>query len=204
VRSFVPAFAEAEAVLHGNHFLPRPDDDPHRLLVERISRTSYDRHWKHTYKGPGVKAHLLAILVFIVPKVGPASDLAIKIPNADTDEWYVRSLNRTVDTFTRLLQQSNAAGSFPAIANLDLDTGDGVKRGDYPLADRTYDQLLERLTTQLERPIPASLKRNILEYYAEAGTAEPGEKVSKQLDLLRKMATAEGALVAPSSPVAED
>jgi hypothetical protein len=107
------------------------------------------------------------------------SDLAIKIPSAETDEWYVRSLNRTVDTFTRLLQQSNAAGSFPVIANLDLDTGDGVKRGDYPLADRTYDQLLERLTTQLQRPIPASLKRNILEYYAEAGTAEPGEKVSK-------------------------
>ena len=204
VRSFIPAFAEAEVVLHQHHFLPRPDDDQHRLLAERISRTSYDRRWKHTYKGPGVKAHLLAILVFIVPKIGPASDLAIKIPSAETDEWYVRSLNRTVDTFRRLLQQSNTAGSFPAIANLDLDTGDGVKRGDYPLADRTYDQLLERLTTQLERPIPASLKRNILEYYAEAGTAEPGEKVSKQLDLLKKMASAEAALVAPSLPVAED
>ena len=37
--------------------------------------------WKHTYRGPGFKAHLLAILVFIVPKIGAAADLAIKIPS---------------------------------------------------------------------------------------------------------------------------
>ena len=180
-------------------------DEQHRLLAERISRTSYDRHWKHTYKGPGVKAHLLAILVFIVPKIGPASDLAIKIPNADTDEWYVRSVNHAVDTFRALLQKSTANGGLLTIANLDLDTGALVQRGDYPLADRTYGQLLDRLTSRRERRIPGALKRNILAYYEDPDTApDPGQKVSQQLDLLKKMTTADAELPARVLPVAED
>ena len=205
VRSFVPAFAEAEVVLHRHHFLPRPEDDQHRLLAERISRTSYDRHWKHTYKEPGVKAHLLAGLVFILPKIGPASDLAIKIPNVETDEWYVRSLNHAIDTFRALLQKSTAAGGVLTIANLDLDTGNAIQRGDYPLADRTYGQLLDRLTSRTERRIPGALKRNILAYYEDPGTSpDPSQKISQQLDLLKKMTTADGELPVPVLPAAKD
>jgi hypothetical protein len=81
VRSFIPAFAEAEVVLHRHQFPPHPDDEAYRIFAERVARTSYERRWKRTYRGPGFKAHLLAILVLIIPKIGSASDLAIKIPN---------------------------------------------------------------------------------------------------------------------------
>ena len=82
VRTFIPAFAEAEVVLHRYQFPAHAADGPYRILADRIARTNYERHWRHTYKGPGFKAHLLAILVFIIPKIGAASDLAIKIPTS--------------------------------------------------------------------------------------------------------------------------
>jgi len=186
VRSFIPAFAEAEVVLHRHQFPPHPDDDAYRIFARRVSRTNYDRRWKHTYKGPGFKAHLLAIVVFLVPKIGGAADLAIKIPTPETQEWYFSSLNHTVDVFNEtlrsLLQDANASIS---LANLDLDTGKPVRIGEYPLADQTYAKLLERITSKPEHAIPEDLKQHILDYYGDL--AEAREPEVERLTLIQKM-----------------
>jgi len=194
VRSFISAFAEAEVVLHGHQFPPHPDDESYRIFKERVSRTNYDRNWKHTYHGPGFKAHLLAVLVFLVPKVGPAADLAIKIPSTDTEREYLRSLNRTVDTFHGMLQRLNAEPKWAiALTNIDLDKGDHVKRGDYPLADKTYAELVAHLTSQPERTIPIDVQRNILLYYSAGnGPSDPQPRLSAQLEKLKQMKTANG------------
>ena len=190
VRSFIPAFAEAEVVLHRNAFPPQPDDEAYRIFSERVAQTNYERHWKHAHKGPGVKAHLLAIVVFLIPKVGGAADLAIKIPNKQTQEWYLQSVNRTVDVFRDTLHKAAEEGANDpvALANVDLDTGRPAKVGDYPLADEAYAQLLGRLTSKPNRAISASLKQHILDYYAAAGMSGDGSgQISSQLATLEKM-----------------
>ena len=194
VRSFIPAFAEAEVVLHRHQFPSPPDDEAYRIFADRVSRTNYDRHWRHTYRGPGFRSHLLAILVFIVPKIGAASDLAIKIPNVDTEEKYLHSVNRTVDEFRGVLQKLGAeAGAHVALANIDLDTGDHAKRGDYPLEDQTYAQLLARITSTPDQIIPADLKQNLFEYYSAGGTSGELEfRVREQLSTLKKMKVGDG------------
>jgi hypothetical protein len=78
----------------------------------------------------------------------------------------------------------------PVLANVDLDTGRRIEQGDYPLADGTYNQLLERLTSRPERIVPQALKENILAYYGSATTADPSDSVSHQLAILRDMKTA--------------
>ena len=149
-------------MLHKKQFLPPPDTKAYRIFAERVAHTNYERRWRHTYKGPGFKAHLLAILVFIVPKIGAASDLAIKIPTHETEEWYLSSMNRTVDQFREilhnLLTEKNPA---TRLANLDLDTGERVRLGDYALADKTYTRTAG--TTHLEAPArgPPDLKREL-------------------------------------------
>lgn len=188
VRSFIPAFAEAEVVLHGHQFPPHPDNDTYHIFLDRVKRTNYERRWKHTFKGPGFKAHLLAILVFIVPKVGGAADLAIKIPNAQTQELYLKSMNHAVDLFRDTLRNALDSTKQFELANLDLDTGHHDVLGEYELSDQAYSELLERLTKRPERGIPADLKKHILDYYASApGATEPSEQRSSQLSTLRDM-----------------
>ncbi|MFY9790372.1 MAG: zinc dependent phospholipase C family protein [Candidatus Sulfotelmatobacter sp.] len=189
VRSFIPAFAEAEVVLHRHQFPPQPDDEAYHIFAERVTRTNYERKWRHTYRGPGIRAHLLAVLVFIVPKVGAASDLAIKIPKPDTEEWYLRSVNRTVDDFRRILDKLRTDGNAPvALANLDLDTGNRAKLGTYRLADETYAQLLARITSKPGRVIPDGLRQDIVAYYAEPdATNAISPQVSAQLGVLQRM-----------------
>ena len=132
---------------------------------------------------------MLAILVFIIPKIGAASDLAIKIPTPETEDWYLRSVNHAVDAFhdmlDKLLKDGNAS---LALANIDLDTGNRVKLEDYPLADQTYAQLLERITSEPNRPIPEYLRKNILEYYASsASDPDLSKRLSERLEILMKM-----------------
>jgi Zinc dependent phospholipase C len=190
VRSFVPAFAEAEVVLHRHQFPSHPDDEAYHTFAARVARTNYERRWKHTYRGPGFKAHLLAILVLIIPKIGPASDLAIKIPNTDTEERYLRSVNHTVDEFRKILGDLTN-GITPPMTNLDLDTGDQAKLGAYPLADQTYAILVERLTSRPSRVVSETLKNNIVEYYESLGTTTPAEKhLAERLSTLKGMKTA--------------
>jgi hypothetical protein len=188
VRSFIPAFAEAEVVLHRHQFPPHPNDEAYRVFAERVGHTNYERHWAHAFKGPGFKAHLLAVVVLIVPKIGDASDLAIKIPTADTEERYLRSVNHTVDAFRGELERLQVNSGEPfTLANIDLDTGYEVKLGDYPLTDQTYAQLLERLTSRPERIIPAALKQNIMEFYGQVATSS-GRLIAR-LNVLKGMKT---------------
>jgi Zinc dependent phospholipase C len=189
VRSIIPAFAEAEVVLHKKQFPPHPDTEAYRIFAERVARTNYQRRWRHTYKGPGFKAHLLAIVIFIVPKIGAASDLAIKIPNTQTQEWYLQSMNRTVERFREILEKLRSdAGTPVRLVNLDLDTGERVRLGDYALADDTYKELLARLTSNPRSGVPPDLKQNLLEYYEDAvSITEVNDPTPLALATLRSM-----------------
>jgi hypothetical protein len=199
VRSFIPSFAEAEVVLHRHQFPPHPDDEAYRTFKERVARTSYERHWKHTYRGPGFKSHLLAILVFIVPKVGAAADLKIKIPSTDTEAQYLRSVNHTVDAFRDELRKLSAEPkTLITLPNIDLDTGRRAKRGEYPLTDQTYAKLLKRLTSKPDRTIPIDVQQNIFRFYRVSKTAlDPEPQVRAQLDVLKGMKTADGLRAEP-------
>ncbi len=195
VRSFIPRFAEAEVVLHRHEFPAQPDDEAYRIFAERVSRTNYDRHWAHTLKGPSFAAHLLAVLVLVIPKIGAASDLAIKIPTPETEEWYLTSINRTVDAYRSVLDKLRTGGDSPlALSNLDLDTGERTKPGAYPLTDETYAKLLKQLTSKTERIIPPNLKRNILDYYKDTNAPiatkknkDAWSRVTAHLQLLEQM-----------------
>ena len=89
-----------------------------------------------------------------------------------------------------------SADNLHPLPNLDLDTGNPVRPGGYPLTDSTYAALLHRLSRQPLQPIPPGIKRNILAYYsnpeAPIKTQQDPEKwaqVQADLTTLAKMST---------------
>lgn len=199
VRKFIPRFANAEVVLHGHQFGPEPQDDAYREFKEHLERAAYERHWSHTYREPGFGAHVLAVLIKIAPKIGPVALLAIKIPKPQTEDWYIRSVNRTVDTYQELLTKLLKEQDTPlALANRDLDTGDRVKPGGYARTDKTYAELLHRLASKPDRVVPERLREDIVDYYADPNAPivtkknrRAWEQVQRELEVLRQMKTAE-------------
>lgn len=194
VRSFIPAFAQALVVLHGHQFLSDTHNEQFEIYARRVAQTSYERHWQKAFKKPGFRAHLLAILVFIIPKIGPASLLAIKIPNSETQQWYVHSVNDTLDRFEAILNRLKDDGRAPALPDLDLDTGKKELPGSYRLTDNTYAELLKRLTDKPGRELPFGTRENILDFYSKPNAPSAWEReghswapIEKELQILKQM-----------------
>jgi hypothetical protein len=199
VRSFIPSIARAEVLLHRKGF---PDDVPNRefeLYAQRVSEADATNGWEHYRKGKfSLKTRLLAFVIVITPKIGVLSDLAIRGPNQETEEKYIDSVNRSLDRYEQLLgyltkNPKAEPGITMKLENRDLDTGAKVRPGGYRRTDRTYAQLLQKVTS-LGAPVPVTLKHDLLNYYADPAapiTTKKNEaawkRVQEQLAVLKTM-----------------
>ena len=71
---------------------------------------------------------------------------------------------QTTSTLRQTLAAATQSGSLP---NKDLDTGDDVRPGTYPLEDYAYADLLHRMTRDPSAPIPFGIKRDLLAYFSD-------------------------------------
>lgn len=196
VRRLIPKVAYAELLLHKKDFPGDSKSPDFRRFESQLKQASVENGWaKFKRKKAGISTHLLAILIAILPKIGPLSDLAIRGPNPQTEEDYVRSVNRASARYETVLHQlASNPKSTPAIDDLDLDTGYPVRPGGYPLTDQTYAKLLDRITKKPKQPVPAGLRKNILAYYANPTASittkknhKAWQKVQKDLTILQQM-----------------
>jgi hypothetical protein len=162
---FLPNIARAETILHKKNFpadVPSPDLDD---LTKDLLQASADNNWEAYRKTPGIRSHIYAGWLYILPKVGTLRLLAIKGPNPQTEDLYIKSMNRSIKSLRFVLTNFDRVERF--IPNRDLDTGLVVKPGGYPLADRTYATLLAMITQHPDKVIPNQLKHDLLGYYAD-------------------------------------
>jgi hypothetical protein len=172
VRNFLPTIADAEVLLHKKDFPNDVTGPGFDLYAQRVSDADASNSWEQYRKNKaGVKTHLLAFVIVILPKAGALSGLAIRGPIQETEEKYIESVNKSVDRYEELLgylTRNPAAepGVTMKLENRDLDTGAKVRPGGYRLTDWTYARLLDRITAHGE-PVPVTLKQDVLAYYAD-------------------------------------
>ncbi len=142
-----------------------------RKFLYRLSRADYEKAWGSQYKRPGVGSKILAILLKIVPHVGPFKGLTYKDPSPQTEQMYLRSVNQTVDQYREYLHEWRA-GTL-RLDDRDFDTGRETVRGEYPLTDETYADLVQQLARHHFDALTPSLKTNVLQFYSEPGTRDP-------------------------------
>jgi len=163
-RRFLPDIARAETILHKKNFpadLPSPDLD---ILVKDLTQASEDNDWEKYRKHAGVRSHLYAGLIYILPKVGVFKLLDIRGPNQQTEDLYIKSVNHSIKSLRLVLNHFDTIQNY--LPNRDLDTGLKVKPGGYILTDYTYAKLLAMLTKHPDQPIPAQVKHDLIDYYA--------------------------------------
>ncbi len=181
VRSFIPRIAYAETVIHKEQFPPDSADHEFAIYTDRVTQADFQTVWNAYRRRPGIRTHLIALLIRIVPKIGPLSDLAIKVPDQHTDELYVRSLNRSFELYRTLLADFKThPDRIPPIPNRDLDTGDPTRPGAYVLTDKTYAELLHRITSDHVHPVPGDLRQDILKFYSDPNSPIATKKDAKK------------------------
>jgi hypothetical protein len=166
VRSFLPRIAYAETVLHRRSFPADTQSEALRLFQQHIAEADFGSQWNRYRRArAGIGTYLLAGTIFVLPKLGPLSLLAIRIPTPQTQELYLASMNKSSSALQQLLATWDTTEQ--SLPNLDLDTGAKVRPGSYRLTDETYADLLETITRQPQAKVPAGLKRDIQDYYAD-------------------------------------
>lgn len=174
-----------------------------KQFLYRLKRSQYEKEWGKGYRKPGPGARVLAVVLKIVPKFGPFKALAFELPTTQTEDLYIKSINKSVDDYRSRLRQQGSGQLH--LVNLDFDTGKNAQAGEYKLADETYAQLLDELSKRNLDQVNPDLRQNILSFYAtfKAPMATKAEKKTtvRTLVELQKLKL-QSADQSPSTPSA--
>ncbi len=165
VRSFIPRIAYAVTILNREHMPPDSQSAEFQQMAGEAARVASENDWQRYRRRPGIFTYSLAGIIYILPKFGPLKLVVIKGPTEDTEEDYVRSVNRSTNSLRLAL--AKFGGPKPGLENRDLDTGSPVQPGGYKLTDETYAILLHRLVADRHSAIPAAVKTDVLRFYAD-------------------------------------
>jgi hypothetical protein len=118
-----------------------PETTRERFLYS-FSRRDYEKQWGTKYKKPGMKSKLLAVVLRIVPKVGPFQALSFKPPTRETEKMFLASFDATAERYRGLLLQ--AADGRLDLPNENLDTGRPARPQEYERADKASARLQKK------------------------------------------------------------
>src|SRR5437588_5445115 len=112
-------------------------------FVFNLPRKQYDKEFGADYEKPHGFARFLAVVYAFVPKIGPFRSLSFLVPSLEAERLFLESFINTRERFRQSLDALRAGRLH--LANTDFDTGRPTTRGEYSLADATYDELLGKL-----------------------------------------------------------
>ena len=109
-----------------------------------VPRAKFEQEWGTTYERPGIRSKILAVVLRVIPKVGPFSSLAFKLPTREAERVFLESFDKTAARYRGYLGALSKSGSL-SLPNLNFDTGEAVRPGEYRLADEAQKRLMERV-----------------------------------------------------------
>ncbi|HKV28530.1 MAG TPA: zinc dependent phospholipase C family protein [Candidatus Acidoferrales bacterium] len=148
-------------------------------FIYNVSRASYKKSWKDQYRKPGFGTQFLAFLLRIVPKVGPFRALSFRAPTPQAGELFMASFNAAIKDYAGAIHQKDESGELQ-IQNDNFDTGTVTGPGEYPLADSTYAELVDRLARNHFQQISPELRKDILSYYGNLNAPFATRKHKKE------------------------
>lgn len=164
VSNFIPAMTRAALLNRRADIVRETPNFQEKKFLYRLSRTNYEKEWGKGYRRPGFGSRVLAFLLRIIPKRGPATALNFKIPSTKTEDMYIKSMNETMDNYHAVLRQAQHGDL--NLPDVDFDTGRPTEPAEYSLADQTYAHLLNDLAKHNFSGLSPQLRANILSFYS--------------------------------------
>jgi hypothetical protein len=135
-----------------------------KTFVFQLSSRQYDKEFGRDYAKPHGFGRFVALVYGLLPKIGPFRSLGFSVPTAEAERLFLESFVRARERFGQSLAALGEGRL--QLPNTDLDTGRPTAKGDYELADATYDQLLDALDGRGFASAPPMLSANIVAFYA--------------------------------------
>jgi hypothetical protein len=134
-----------------------------RSFTYRMHQKEYRQEFGNNYKKPGVFSTLISFIIRIMPKIGPLRILKFKAPTPEAEKYFIQSFNDVLTHYTAIIDK--LPGKNMEFTDIDFDTGNPTRPGEYSLADDTYAKLLLQLDKNKFENLNSSLKKNLLQYF---------------------------------------
>jgi hypothetical protein len=158
---------------HAELVRENPDFDQKKFLY-RLTRAEYEKEWGTQYQKPGWRTRLFAAFVRILPKVGPLKNADITLPTPTTEDLYIKSVNKTVDSYKAQLTMLQHRDQID-LPNLDFDTAKPTKPEEYKLADLTYAKLVVKLADRKFDLVTPDLQTDLVTFYSGPPHPQPDD-----------------------------
>jgi hypothetical protein len=166
VSTLIPAMTRVALVSRHDELVKDTPNFDKKKFLYYLSRSNYEHEWGTVYRRPGIGARTLALLLKLIPKVGPFKAVNFKIPTKQTEDMYIKSVDATIENYAALLREQGN-GKLD-LANRDCDTGRETRPGEYVLADKTYAHLVDELSTKnTAGALNPAVVGNLLQFYAD-------------------------------------
>jgi len=137
-------------------------------FVFNLSRQEYEKEFGADYAKPHGFAKFISLIYSIVPKIGPFRSLSFDVPTPEAERLFLVSFKATRERFAESLSALRSGRL--NLPNTDFDTGKPTARGEYPLADETYDQLLKHVAEHNFTGVSKALGTNLVAHFGSDST----------------------------------
>jgi hypothetical protein len=165
VSQLIPQMTQVALQTHKKEFMRETPNFAKQKFLYRLSRSGYEKEWGKDYVKPGVGTRILSTLLRYMPRIGPFKSLGFDNPTPQTEDLYIKSINKTVDQYRVFLEQVRA--DTLVLPNCDLDSGEPTKAAEYSLTDDSYAKLLAQLAGRKFDRTSSELRDNILLFYSD-------------------------------------
>jgi hypothetical protein len=160
----------------------------HLRFTYNMKRSSYEREWGRRLQEPNAFERFMAVLLRLIPPIGPLRALQLKMPTPEVERLFMASFNRAVTQYTGTL---TAAGRNDLdLPDKNYDVGEATPAGTYRLQDDTEAFWLHELAEKHFATTTPDMKKALLAFYHDLNA--PIHTKQKPEDWRRTLAELEG------------
>jgi hypothetical protein len=137
----------------------------HRHFVYIMRRSSYEREWGRRLQEPNVLEEFLAILLKLIPPIGPLAVLQLKVPTPPVEQLFMASFNRVASQYGEELDAAEKKNL--DLADKNYDVGVVTPAGVYRLNDDTQAFWLHKLAEKNFATVTPPIKQELLDFYKD-------------------------------------
>lgn len=134
-----------------------------RTFVYSLTRQDYEGQFGTHYRKPGLLARFIVFMVKVLPKIGPLSVLAFRLPTPEAQKLFVESFVLVRQRYEQMLGMARRDAL--NLRNIDFDTGRPTMPGEYARADEAYAELRERLAKKPPVQVPEAMRRDLDRFF---------------------------------------
>jgi len=134
-----------------------------KRFIYIMKRSSYERNWGKQYDRPTPRDRTLALIVKLLPPIGPLRDLKLKIPTPAVEKLFMDSFERSAKQFAEKINQ--AMNGSLILEPKNYDVGVVTPAGSYRLDDQAQCYWLALLAAKDLSTVTPAIRNELLSYY---------------------------------------